>query len=131
MRRVVPIAVGSLLAVVIAVPAVAGGHDPYEPPPPGTVTVPARGPGEDYKSNSAEPEPIPTEPRRLSEEEIRGIYEQIDPGDSPNVRVCVNPDGSGAVEYIYPAEPGAKAAPLPPGRELARADHINDKGRCR
>jgi hypothetical protein len=101
-------------------------------PDPTAKTVPPRGPGEDYKSNPARPEVVPRPNQaNLSQAERQRIWESMDPTDSPNIRVCVNEDGSGAIQFIRPAEPGAETVRLPPGEREAEMEVINDKEACR
>jgi hypothetical protein len=88
------------------------------------------GPGEDYKSNPAPPEEEHAPPATpLTEEEKEKAYKSLDPTDSPNVLVCINDDGSGAVQILEPAPPDAKPAPGPHDDPVS-VEYINDKGSC-
>jgi hypothetical protein len=133
MPRRLAVLVGALICGVTLGSALAIGSEVtiFPAPDPGAVTVEPKGPGQDYKSNPAPPEVVAVPNKgSLTQAEKRTIWESMDPGDSPNVRVCVNNDGSGAIEFLTPAEPGAEAAPTPPGTPKATAKHINDKGPC-
>jgi hypothetical protein len=133
MRRRLAVLIGALICAgaVSSVLAVAAEVAIFPEPEPGAVTVEPKGPGQDYKSDPAAPEVVTARAEGpLSRGEKQKIRELLDPADSPNIRVCVNDDGSGAVEFIVPAEPGAKAAPAPAGTPEAAPNHINDKGPC-
>ncbi len=130
MKRVLGI-VPALCLVALPAIAVAQQSESKRPPDAGTVTVPARGPGEDYKSNPAAPEQRPAPPAApISEDERQAIFESIDPHDSPHVLVCVNDDGSGKALILEPAGPEAEAAPPSEAGPLQSLPAINDKGRC-
>jgi hypothetical protein len=133
MPRRLAVLVGALICAGALGSALAVGSEIaiFRGPDPGAVTVEPKGPGQDYKSNPATPEVVAVPDKGpLTQAEKRTIWESMDPGDSPYVRVCVNDDGSGAVEFLTPAEPGAEAAPTPAGTPKATAKHINDKGPC-
>lgn len=124
---------GLLLAAFI--PTIARGalgeDNPYPEPPESVVTVPPRDAGDDYKSNPAEPEPEPAKDSEpLSREEKEAIYESIDPHDSPDIRVCVNSDGSGSAQFFAQAEPDAPEVQPPPGEEEVEVPKIKDKESC-
>lgn len=125
----------AVLAGGFALPAVAFGGsqeaDLYDEPPESVLTVPPRDAGKDFKDNPAPPEPEPTsDTTPLSAEEKKAIYESIDPEDSPHIRVCVNPDGSGSAQFLTPADPNAPENPLPPGEKEFDLPKIKDKESC-
>ncbi len=111
-------------------------EDPFIPPGPEVTRVVPRGPGEDYKSNPALPEPDGTTAwgGPLTAKERQQWYEAMDPGDSPNLLICINSDGSGQAVIISRVT-GAETeeeVPPPPGTEVKRnmIPPINDKGVC-
>jgi hypothetical protein len=133
MRRRLVVFLGALICAGVLGSVLAVGAEVaiFPGPDPGAVTVEPKGPGQDYKSNPASPEVVAVPSKgRLAQAEKQTIWESIDPNDSPNVRVCVNDDGSGAVEFLTPAEPGAEAAPSSKSTPEVTARHINDKGPC-
>jgi hypothetical protein len=124
---VLTIAVSLALGGMAGVRALAGGPSPFVKPPKGTLTVPSAPPGKDYKSNPAPPEPIQVfkNPPTIGE-----LQKTMDPNDSPNIRICVNKDGSGAIQFITPAQPDAQVNPAAAAIPQEKDDLINDKGAC-
>jgi hypothetical protein len=110
--------------------------DPFIPPGPEVTRVVPRGPGEDYKSNPAPPEPDGTAAwgGPLTAAERQEWYETMDPGDSPDLLICINRDGSGEaviISRVTGAEKEKEVLP-PPGTEVKKnmIPAINDKGVC-
>lgn len=126
---VLSLGVVAILAIAAGTQALAGGSDPFEPPPEGTLTVSPAPPGMDYKSNPAEPEVVRTYDGPVT---VDALQEAVDPGDDPTILVCVSKDGETAIiQYVTPAEKGAKVDPdAADAKVFAEAEFINDKGEC-
>ena len=124
-------ALAAVVGAIGAGSALAVGGPLFPQPDRAAKTVPPAGPGSDYKSNPAPPEIVDPPAGPLTPAQMREIWTSLDRNDSPNVRVCVNRDGSGAIQFIRPAEPDAETVRAPAGQPLAEMEVINDKGPCR
>lgn len=63
---------------------------------------------------------------------VEELQKEVDPDDSPWIRLCVNDDGSGAIEFITPADPDAEIDPDMAEGPFATAEPLikDDKGSC-
>ena len=85
MRRRLAVALAALVSALAlgSVIAAAGDLGVFDKPEPGVVTVPSKGPGQDYKSDPAPPEASHRHPLTLAQ-----AVRAFNPTNDPNIRDC-------------------------------------------
>lgn len=119
--------IGVLVATTLLPALVQAQDDPSQAISDDQRTVPSRGPGQDYKSDSALPEPpeAPVPIWTLAE-----AQQHLDPRNDPNILICDRGGGNFRVQLVRPAPPNAPVRAGAADEVIEHVELINDGGKC-